>query len=163
MPRKQPTILRCLEQGCDRRVESLGLCSRHYQALKRDLNRARGLTSTGKPKAKPPTTTEVRADYAYPDTHPQAPGGQRIAVYTCPQCAKPHQVAWLPFDPDPGLKQATCLMKGSGRGPENVQFLVAAPAPENVLTRKPAEGEKPIPVEPSVRDEGVSRKPSLTL
>jgi hypothetical protein len=140
-------MLRCMERDCMQRVEALGLCSRHYQAMKRDLNRARGLTSTGKPKAKRPTIAEVRADYAYPDTHPHAPHGQRVAVYTCPSCKVPHQVAWLPFDEHPGLKVATCLAKGSGRGPESVQFHVLAPEPESVLTRKPAKAQKPIPVE----------------
>ena len=113
------------DDACDRPVVARGLCAKHYgQSRYRGDLRAKVLT--------------VTADYSYPDNHPQARGGQRIAVYTCPACKKQHMVSWLPFDENPGLKMATCIEKtphGSSGGVR--QFLVLAPPAECVYTEKP--------------------------
>lgn len=143
----------CIVEDCERPHVAKGYCKLHYE-------RVRAFGSTDKPKPKPKRATgkgtgwmatrvsrrsetsrlprEVTADYSYPDRHPEAPGGQRIAVFTCPVCEGPHLVAWRPFEEHPGWKSATCRI-ATAAGGKVPQFYVLAPPTNRQYDRQPVD------------------------
>lgn len=136
MPRKERD---CSVPNCGRPVRTRGYCDPHYQRLRRygDV-RADEPIATPIEKATPAAAgpPSVLADLAWPDPHPDAPGGQRLALYSCMVCGRQHLCSWLPFDKDPGLKSALCR-SGTAVSPKTSQVYVLAPSPERVLDAPP--------------------------
>lgn len=138
MPRPKVQPQECRECGRTPTV-ARGLCERCYK---------RGLKEGFKAPAIPP----VASLYAYPDVHPQAPGGQRIVVFKCPHCKREHLVSWLPFDEHPGIKIAICRKVSSKVGGGLHSFFVLAPS---VILNEPPEELRPKKrdvVEPAVSE-----------
>lgn len=142
----------CMVEDCDRPYNSKGYCKLHYERLRlhgsterqnkprKPKGKGTGwmASRTAKKSENDRLPKEVTADYSYRDRHPEAPGGQRIAVWTCPVCEGPHLVSWSPFDEHPGYKVATCRI-ATASGAKVPQFLVLAPPLDRQYDREPVE------------------------
>lgn len=123
LPKQKSQPAECTEKDCDRPTVARGLCMKHYQR-----GQAKGF---GAP--------EVVASHSYPDTHPLAQPGQRIAAYECPACGKDHIVGWLAGEQHPGLKLATCRARSASGAGAGSSYFVLAPPQECQFDEKPAE------------------------